>query len=416
MGAKQSSSSSGRSGRYRDEVEDGKGGVKKIDAFGPDDDHLEMSKKNPEEFSNSARLIVNLGEKHEIRSKRGIELPKPMENHNQQPEDYLGPNSHLKFESTPMQNFNALSGIEMLKNVEKVVEEDDDLQINPNCPNLNNHKILDVMPRSTSEAVNRNIASLGYYVFDKKIPSALQELPPVLCPNGAVYKGQWRNGKHFGQGRKILPDGSVFSGYWSNGMANGHGRLLHVNGDFYLGEWLDDKAHGEGIYVHPDNSFYEGNWFEDNQHGTGTETWADGSKFEGNWINGEKHGNGKFFWADGSYYDGQFVHNDLEGDGVYFWPDGRMYVGGWKENKMHKHGTFTWPDNRIYKGEYANDQKNGHGEFEWTTTDAKGNEIKRKYIGQWCDGKQHGLGEFIYNGKSRKGEWHNGKLEKWSNK
>lgn len=54
---------------------------------------------------------------------------------------------------------------------------------------------------------------------------------------------------------------------------------------------------------------------------------------------------------------------------------------------------------------YQNDQKHGQGTFEWPDG--------RKYIGEWSQGKQHGKGEYIKEGKSRKGIWEMGKRIKW---
>ena len=42
------------------------------------------------------------------------------------------------------------------------------------------------------------------------------------------------------------------------------------------------------------------------------------------------------------------------------------------------------------------------GTFEWPDG--------RKYIGEWKDGKQHGKGMFIKDGKKKEGFWEMGKI------
>jgi hypothetical protein len=48
-----------------------------------------------------------------------------------------------------------------------------------------------------------------------------------------------------------------------------------------------------------------------------------------------------------------------------------------------------------------NDKKHGQGVYTWS--DGK------KYDGPWLNGKQHGTGKQIINGKQRLGKWINGK-------
>lgn len=48
-------------------------------------------------------------------------------------------------------------------------------------------------------------------------------------------------------------DGAVYQGQWSQGKAHGFGRFIHVNGDQYIGEWKDDKFNGWGVYHKKDD-------------------------------------------------------------------------------------------------------------------------------------------------------------------
>ena len=60
----------------------------------------------------------------------------------------------------------------------------------------------------------------------------------VLLENGAIYIGEWSNGKKFGKGIQIWKDGSIYEGFWSKDMANGRGRLYHSHGDIYDGVFI----------------------------------------------------------------------------------------------------------------------------------------------------------------------------------
>mgnify|MGYP000878675882 FL=1 len=264
------------------------------------------------------------------------------------------------------------------------------------------------MPNYITPAIQKIIDSLKpfEYEYDSPEDKTLPLLEPYEVEEGAIYIGQWKNGKKHGRGEQIWPDGTYHKGYWRNGVAKGKGRLIHANGNVYEGDWHTDKAHGFGVFARTDGSLYEGEWFEDFQHGYGKESWLDGSQYEGNYYMGTKHGNGKFLWGDGSKYEGEFQQNELHGQGVYEWPDKCTYNGEWKYSKMDGRGTFTWPDGRKYVGEYVQDKKQGFGVFYWPDGTI--------YKGYWEDGKQHGVGSlFNPEGVERKGQWSKGKRIKW---
>lgn len=183
--------------------------------------------------------------------------------------------------------------------------------------------------------------------------------------------------------------------------AHGLGIFSHYEGDEYRGEFRNDETNGFGVYNHLNGASYEGFWYQDSQNGAGIEYWSDGSTFEGFYRNGSKEGIGVYSWADGSEYMGQWKNNNLEGYGIYKFADGRIYSGEWLENSMHGYGEFEWQDGKKYKGFYEYDQKSGFGMYLWT------NPI-RIYIGFWKEGKQGGIGRYIYNKGSNWGVWESG--------
>lgn len=211
--------------------------------------------------------------------------------------------------------------------------------------------------------------------------------------------------KH-GFGVQVWKDGAMYEGEWRNGKANGQGKFSHTNGDIYDGEFKEDRAYGQGIYYHKNGSKYIGSWKDDLKDGFGREEWEDGSYYEGHFKAGAKHGQGTYKWADGSSYEGVWVNNNIEGHGRYEWPDGRIYEGSWKENKLHGKGVYSWGDGRKYDGFYVEDKKQGFGTYYWPDG--------RQYQGFWHNGKQHGEGKF-YNskGKCKEGLWEKGVRIRW---
>ena len=93
------------------------------------------------------------------------------------------------------------------------------------------------------------------------------------------YRGEVRStGSEIphGRGVQILPDGAVYSGDFVDGKREGNGRLSTVSGDVYDGKWKNGQRHGHGV-----------------------ETDMTGVRYEGYWKNGRKVGRGRFKYADG---------------------------------------------------------------------------------------------------------------------
>ena len=54
-----------------------------------------------------------------------------------------------------------------------------------------------------------------------------------VSENGAVYKGERKDGERDGYGTLIWPDGSSYSGSWKSNLFHGKGELRHTNGDIF---------------------------------------------------------------------------------------------------------------------------------------------------------------------------------------
>lgn len=59
----------------------------------------------------------------------------------------------------------------------------------------------------------------------------------VVYPDGAVYKGQLKEGTDIrhGFGIQVWPDGAKYEGNWRDNVASGRGKFYHIDGDVYDG-------------------------------------------------------------------------------------------------------------------------------------------------------------------------------------
>ncbi len=82
-----------------------------------------------------------------------------------------------------------------------------------------------------------------------------------------------------GFGSYHFADGAIYLGEWKNGKFNGQGTYTYSNGDKYIGEWKEDYKDGQGTYYYSDGAIYNGSWKDDYKNGQGILTNSKGSKF-----------------------------------------------------------------------------------------------------------------------------------------
>jgi len=106
--------------------------------------------------------------------------------------------------------------------------------------------------------------------------------------------------------------------------------------------------------------------------------------YEGEWKMGRISGKGKIKWSNGNIYEGQFKLNHIDGNGYMVWYDLlEKYIGNWK-----------------------NDKQNGLGMHIWYEPKGELKEMRNRYVGEWADGIREGYGVFFYsNGATYEGEW-----------
>jgi hypothetical protein len=93
-----------------------------------------------------------------------------------------------------------------------------------------------------------------------------------LWDDGAIYEGDWKNGKLHGIGITIMYDenGMLFGTYdgeFKNGVQDGWGTETIYSDEGYLygthvGYFKDDQANGWGIFIWRDGTIEKGEWKE----------------------------------------------------------------------------------------------------------------------------------------------------------
>lgn len=86
---------------------------------------------------------------------------------------------------------------------------------------------------------------------------------------------------------------------------------------------------------------------------------------------------------------------------TYIYPNGDKYMGQWQNGKKHGIGIYYYSDSRTYQGRWRNGKRHGRGTF--TMSDGT------KYSGVWQNGVIVGEVTCIYNNGNRySGGWKNG--------
>jgi hypothetical protein len=149
--------------------------------------------------------------------------------------------------------------------------------------------------------------------------------------SGAVYNGEFANGKLHGQGVLDFTNGNRYSGEWQNGMREGSGKLAFKNGNLYEGTFVANKISGYG-----------------------TMHYANGDKYIGNWSTDQPTGKGRYEFKTKEVYEGDFVRGKFEGQGTMAYLDGSRYTGGWKDNRKQGTGMFKSNTGQVSEGTWDN--------------------------------------------------------------
>jgi hypothetical protein len=129
---------------------------------------------------------------------------------------------------------------------------------------------------------------------------------------------------------------------------DGNGTLRLDDGAVYDGEWVNGKPHGSGVWATIEGDLHNcTGWNGGNKHGTTVDVWSDGRVYRGTYQHGKRHGYGVLTWPYGAYYEGQFADDKRNGEGRYCYADGRCYTGTYKDDRPHGYGIMKAEDGTI---------------------------------------------------------------------
>lgn len=134
----------------------------------------------------------------------------------------------------------------------------------------------------------------------------------------------------------------VYEGDKANGVPDGKGLLHRADGAVYDGQWKEGKMHGEGHLRYGETDRldeYRGQFHMGTRNGNGTLTWSDGRRYTGEWEDNQINGEGVLEYTKNDQfkrckYAGQFLNDMRHGQGRLEWGDGRWYEGPWQHDAV----------------------------------------------------------------------------------
>lgn len=148
--------------------------------------------------------------------------------------------------------------------------------------------------------------------------------------------------------------GSRFSGVYTGQLSvttnnpDGDGTLRVDDGAVYNGEWHDGKPHGVGVWATIEGDLYcSADWRNGEKHGMTVDVLCDGCVYRGDYEHGKRHGQGVLTWPYGAHYTGQFIDDKRNGEGDYSYADGRCYTGNYKDDRPDGYGVLKAADGTI---------------------------------------------------------------------
>lgn len=262
----------------------------------------------------------------------------------------------------------------------------------------------------------------------------------MIDEHGRKIVGSWKNGVLLGRTTLLNTDGSIFVGKLegTTGEKCGErGKLTYPDGAVYVGEWANGKPHGSGKFLSRTGDGYEGAYVAGKRHGQGKQVLTTGIVYEGEWVNNLYHGMGFLFSKCGRLsVQAEFRHGKIYtgmgripigetggASAVFSWHQGRRqstsgaqkgqekmedvplnydYEGVFEEGNLI-HGKVVNVDGSEYLGDLRDGKSHGMGRRTYRNGDV--------YEGGWSAGLRHGQGKLAYSdGSTLQGEFRDGKI------
>lgn len=175
--------------------------------------------------------------------------------------------------------------------------------------------------------------------------------------SGAVYSGEWQDGRRHGMGFSVFGDATHYGRYTDE--PNGYGALIITNPEhqiagiegacIYVGDFVGGTPQGVGtLYDRNGTLLYYGNFTKGHPSATYPTTanyahyrWAHeslpgGDTYEGESNGGIREGFGIYRWADGSVWFGEWEGGVRSGEGLYINANGAMMAGIWAGGELQE--------------------------------------------------------------------------------
>lgn len=178
-----------------------------------------------------------------------------------------------------------------------------------------------------------------------------------LHKNGALYRGEWRNGIKHGKGWIRFNDGSQYEGDWLEGKRTGKGVLRWSKKEIYSGGFRDNELDGQGEYTYASGNVYSGGWDMGVRQGKGSFKWSNGDSYVGDWDKDKRTGYGRINYAKPvEWYEGQFANGELNGEGYDFYErQNRIRLAVWKDTKVVEEKPLNVPEGLLDWSGLANE-------------------------------------------------------------
>ena len=150
--------------------------------------------------------------------------------------------------------------------------------------------------------------------------------------SGAIYEGNWLNGKPHGEGKLTWVDQTYHEGSFTDGKRNGYGTCVKKWGTM-KGQWTDNKMNGQGEMSFLKGAIYQGNFYNSRAHGQGTLTFPDGTVHTGEFVCGLRQGQGTTHYKDGTVASGEWTADAMTGEGKIVFVNGTVHTGTFLEGR-----------------------------------------------------------------------------------
>jgi len=263
---------------------------------------------------------------------------------------------------------------------------------------------------------------IGTFVNDLYDGKGILHLPASYSDNPLIdmsnkYEGMFKAGKYEGEGVLTEKGKTVYYGQFKNGFFHGKGRFQFPEDNlFYEGDFIDGLFEGTGIMYYrkgaEKKTIFDGNFKNGKKQGKGKQYIESlalkNMHLVGEWTEGELKGPGTLFNEDGAvYYTGLFksdyfpagcIGNCQNGTGQLFYFNTHTYfIGEWKDGKWHGMGKeYNLNGSLKFEGQFREGVRHGKGVSYWESYEE--NHVEAK----WVNGKKEGKGIVYYNNGNNK--------------